>query len=604
MKNKENFITFLTGVISTLSVFVLIISGTTKSNQIVMLTIAIILAAIAAYLKLNVSIGNNKNFYSKLKRNQRRLGTQLNKINDTLAVDPFELVRYYIEPDCQEINPADNREDDFLVAREPIFKKIDQFLRATNIDLPGKNQMFILSDVGMGKTSLLAMLKIQHLLSFWPKNIGFVLEKLGTETLGNIREIENKRNTFLLLDALDEDPLAYGRVKERLLEILNETKIFFRVIITCRTQFFPSFEKGPMERPGIVSVGGYVCPSKYLALFNDKQVELFLHNRFPLSFLFSKKKVKIKKAKEFIKKMDSLRSRPLLLTYIDPLMESHSFQDKLSKYNVYRSLIDSWLLREETKTKILSKELLKACEILAIEMQKRNLRVISERELDQEIATFSELESVKNIDIKGRSLLNRNSEGNYRFSHYSIQEFLVARFFIENPDLSFEKKLHATDFILQMLISRKAIKSLKNFDLRGAYLREVDLQRAELQGINLQRADLQGANLQGADFQRANLQGADLQRAKLKGINLKGVLLQGANLRDSDLQDSNLQGADFQDAILDGVNLQNASIADAKALTVELLLEVKSIYHVKGLAHEFVKEIRKKKSELFKESSD
>lgn len=70
----------------------------------------------------------------------------------------------------------------------------------------GHTQLFILSDAGMGKTSLLLMLKLAHLFSFWPKRYNCLLLKLGPDTLERLRAHPNKGDTVLLLDALDEDP--------------------------------------------------------------------------------------------------------------------------------------------------------------------------------------------------------------------------------------------------------------------------------------------------------------------------------------------------------------------------------------------------------------
>ena len=80
-----------------------------------------------------------------------------------------------------------------------------------------------------------------------------------------INAAANKRGTILLLDSLDEDPEAYGRVKDRLLEILHASQHFFRVIITCRTQFFPDVDKDRLDRLGWFATGGFTCLVKYLS---------------------------------------------------------------------------------------------------------------------------------------------------------------------------------------------------------------------------------------------------------------------------------------------------------------------------------------------------
>jgi iron(II)-dependent oxidoreductase len=142
----------------------------------------------------------------------------------------------------------------------------------------------------------------------------------------------------------------------------------------------------------------------------------------------------------------------MLLSFLDDLMKSRLLQGDMSEYNIYNALVDYWLLRDESKTKVPQKELLRACEILAVELQKNGTRSLPEKDLDFRIADMSDLGMVKSIDIKGRSLLNKNSEGDYRFAHYSIQEFLAVKRFIDYPGLRVDSKIHATDFMLQLLL--------------------------------------------------------------------------------------------------------------------------------------------------------
>ncbi len=594
--------------------------------------------------------------YKNLKKIQKKRQKELNTINDVLFTNPVELAKYYIEPDCQETNPADRYEEDFLVSSSLIFSKIDEFFRAEKFDKPGYNQMFILSDAGMGKTSLLVMLKLLHLTSFWPTETRCIVLKLGEETISEIHAAEDKMKTILLLDALDEDPTAYNRVKERLIEILDATKNFHKVIITCRTQFFPKVESDPLERPGLIKIGGYVCPSKYLSLFNDKKVDAYLNKRFPRKCLFFRNKMKISKAKNLINKMRSLRCRPMLLSFIDDLVESTPIKKNVNEFSIYKALVDSWLAREEAKTKKPAKELLKACEILAVEMYGKYIREISEPILNIMIAGFSDLENIKAIDVKGRSLLNRNSDGYYRFSHYSIQEFLVVRYFVDNPEIEVEVKLHLTDFILQMLLEspREVQNPFKNFDLNVDSLKRNDLHgvgypmfnlekiilktavrfvdsmgalimrkeerqqtnfresligRAKLSminavGDNLREANLGRADLNSGNFRGANLQGVDLQRADLREFNLRLVALNRANLTEANLGRAKLMFADLQDANLSGANLHEANLLGAnlryaKGLTIEMLLKVKSLAAVEGLEPELEKKLRAKKPELF-----
>merc|ERR1712098_323230 len=144
------------------------------------------------------------------------------------------------------------------------------------------SQMFVLADAGMGKTSLLMMLKLSHLMAFWPKGYECELLKLGPSTLDEINRIENKTQTVLLLDSLDEDSQCKtGGTAERLTKILEVSITFYRVIITCRTQFFPQTAESAFNTMGKISFNNYDCPLIYLSLFTNEQVDAYLEKRYP-----------------------------------------------------------------------------------------------------------------------------------------------------------------------------------------------------------------------------------------------------------------------------------------------------------------------------------
>jgi len=364
--------------------------------------------------------------WDALKRIRIKRKHELDEITDQITFsDPLEIAKYYIEPDCQEVNPADRHDEDFFTSREPILKKIDEFFRMRKFR-HGDNQLIILSDAGVGKTSLLVMLKFLHLTSFWPSNYDCVLKKISKETVSEISNIESKRTTILLLDSLDEDQTAYGAIKERLLAILDATSEFFKVIITCRTQFFPDVECDPFELPGRIRIGGFVCPSKYISLFDDDKIGRYLQKRFDRHFFLKNNKLDI--SSKIIKQMGSLRCRPMLLSYIDDLIDSPVIDIEGSEYIIYKSLVEAWLIREEAKTGVSAASLLDACERLALIMYNERITALPEDLLDSHISTFSDLKNIKNIDLKGRSLLNKNSEGAFRFAHYTFQEFLLCRY--------------------------------------------------------------------------------------------------------------------------------------------------------------------------------
>ena len=388
--------------------------------------------------------------YKQLSKKKKKKEKKLEKIQDIMmGVDPLGLVKYYVDPESQEVNPADTTVEDFNVSRQSTFKKLKDFFESRSLTNPGNNVMFFLSDAGMGKTSLLAMLKLTEFTTFWSPQYKCELLKLGENTLNEVKSIDEKRKTILLLDALDEDKTALGRVVQRLIEILDSTRSFCKVIITCRTQFFPS-----LESPGKIEVGGYKCYAKYLSFFDSQKVDEYLYKRFSKKFIFFKKKdkKKISIARTIIDKMGSLRCRRKLLSNIRWFTNNRKkMTGNLDEYHIYDILLDNWLARQEIKSKIPKEELLKTCMLLAVEMQKKQVREISEKDLRLLFASFPGINRVESIDVKGRSLLNKNSDGDFLFSHYSIQEFLVLKYIRENPGKEFFNRIVITDFMWKML---------------------------------------------------------------------------------------------------------------------------------------------------------
>ena len=114
-----------------------------------------------------------KPLYKKLTQIWETRDKEFDVISDIFG-DPRTLAQYYIQPDCQQHNPTDYDEDSICsFVRSGIFKTINHFLERDTVERDGRNQMFVLADAGMGKTSLFMMLKLSQMLSFWPKDYDF-----------------------------------------------------------------------------------------------------------------------------------------------------------------------------------------------------------------------------------------------------------------------------------------------------------------------------------------------------------------------------------------------------------------------------------------------
>jgi hypothetical protein len=268
-----------------------------------------------------------KSLWKQLERISGERAKELDRLRDEF-VDPDVLKDVYVVPHLQDRNPADSRQDDLMAAaRQSAFERINEFFQGRPpLEKDGRHQMFILSDAGMGKTSLLLMLKLMHLSSFWPQKYSCQLFKLGDDTLQRVRDLPNKGETFLLLDALDEDRQAWKRIRDRLLELLQASEDFRRVIISSRTQFFPEMETDSLGRPEIKVLSGWHCPVLYLSPFTDGQVQEFIEKKAaaPSSPAFSggQNPAAARKNCVLVDMMQDLRMRPVLLSHIDKLMEA------------------------------------------------------------------------------------------------------------------------------------------------------------------------------------------------------------------------------------------------------------------------------------------
>ena len=520
-----------------------------------------------------------KRLVSMLTKLRKDREDEVIQISDQFG-DPEILARSYVDPDFQFFSPADYDENEPLRAiRMPAREWVNEFLSGAFQVRDGRHVAFVLSDAGMGKTSLLTMLKLTHLLSFWPQDLDFVLLKLGEDTLDQISQIKNKRKTVLLLDSLDEDPVAWGKIEQRLRDLLKATENFRQVIITCRTQFFPKEGKSPIEKEGKVVVEAYVCNLLYLSPFSNEQVEKYLRLTYPPSILteawnwIRSLESEIDKARKIVLPMHSLRMRPMLLAYIKDLMESelHSW----SEFAVYETLVENWILREVRKQKAgdaKRKALWNACQLLAVHLQDAGERDISEDDLSEVVSTDADLTT---LDVGGRSLLNRNSAGKFRFSHYTVQEFFVAHWLIRNAAPTFVRYTDQVGSFLVSWIKQDSGKNLPKLvennldvsilDLSGVNLSRIDLRGADLSGTTLTEANLRSANLSGTNFRAADLLRADLTGADLSGADLSHTVLSDADLSHADIREADLSGADISDT-----KLSNAKVSDGQLSGAQL----------------------------------
>ncbi len=104
--------------------------------------------------------------------------------------------------------------------------------------------------------------------------------------LDEIEKIEHPENTVLLLDALDENLDSLTDLPNVIKQISDTTQRFYRVVLTCRTQFFNRAEEIPnilTNVGGVASAGAQKRGSYeklFLYPFTNSQIEKYLFIKY------------------------------------------------------------------------------------------------------------------------------------------------------------------------------------------------------------------------------------------------------------------------------------------------------------------------------------
>lgn len=358
-------------------------------------------------------------------------------LNEKFSIGPYDKLtieratRYYIRPKCSNIDPAQEKElrHALMATREDLFRMTDHFIYEDETH----RHLLILADSGTGKTSFV--------LNYYAYNTGrkkgrkanLVLVPLGSKDADDlIYLVPNKESTVIFLDALDEDTKAISNHRERLHELMEKCRGFKKVVITCRTQFFPSGEEEPTET-GILKLeprragekGSYEFWKLYLSPFDDNDVKTYISKRYPF-WMFSQKN----KALAIALKIPLLAVRPMLLAHIPEIVASN--EEITYTYQLYEIMITAWIEREDYWVNKV--ELRNFSEKLAVDLYSNSKQRGTEGILYPELEILAKKWgfNLQGWQLGGRSLLNRDAQNNFKFAHRSIMEYLVANTMIFN----------------------------------------------------------------------------------------------------------------------------------------------------------------------------
>ncbi len=322
----------------------------------------------------------------------------------------------------------------------------------------------LLGDSGMGKTTFMINLYLQyHSWRNFRRKYQMKLFPFGDkDILKWIREIkpEEARNTILLLDAFDEykailppkepDGLSDDeRFRKVLEEIIESVKDFREVVISSRTQYFPGQEDRPYELkiPRFGREGFHTLGKLYLAPFEKKEIKRYLNKKYGWLKFWNYQKKKI--ASEVVESSPKLMVRPMLLSYIDYLVDSQQTFEKT--HQIYQVLIEKWIEREADKRKHKSVERDKFKQDLHAFSRMAALTIFRQQGENNLLSKAEALAictehgiDLRDYEVTGQSLLTRDVSQNWKFAHKSIYEYFIAKEAIDQ--FGFWVKLAAANF--------------------------------------------------------------------------------------------------------------------------------------------------------------
>ncbi len=351
-------------------------------------------------------------------------------------------IRGYVRPKCQNLDPAQEQElrHALVATREDLFRKVDYFLDHEH----DKRHLFVLAESGIGKTSF-SLNYYAHNESRKSFKHKIFLIPLGhpkaDEKINQINNRDDIEDIVLFLDALDEDIKAINNHGKRIGELALVSQNCKKIIITCRTQFFLKDEEIPLET-GIMRFGSRKAGDKgtyefwkiYLSPFDDNDIAMFVKKYYSFWKYGIKTHRLRNQALTIAKRIPMLSVRPMLLAHIPDLVNHHIDLDQgdaLSITQLYETMINAWIERETAWDN--KSELRDFSERIAVEM------VIRRSDRGMERIPYDELDMLARIwnikmqpwKISGRSLLNRDSDGNFKFAHRSIMEYLFVEKYVK-----------------------------------------------------------------------------------------------------------------------------------------------------------------------------
>ena len=454
--------------------------------------------------------------------------------------DAVFLTKHYVQSHGQLKKPMADREDE----TRPVFATVNRFLGKpvdAGLHHQRRNCLFLLGDAGMGKTSLLLLLKAAYVTGLSASDFQCELRRLSEVTFEELGVIKSPRRTILLLDGLNEDPKAGGDLIGYVNDLLQATRNFHRVIIACRTAYFCD-RRDPAHAIGAFVAGAYRCPTLYLAAFSEGLKEKYLKRRFGRMKDGNRERVS-----RAIHDAGTFQDRPLLFNHADDFIQASG--NLGHAFDALETITEAWLERESKTSKVSKDAMRDDCINLAQRMQMESSR--------HRTANIDGLKIIPALECQGRSLLRIVAGKEYRFTHISFQEYFVALGLMTGMHPSGKQRLPSSEFIVTLLIhGDNAATAWRALDLTNVSFHRVALRSPDFARCLLEASDYSDSSVLSASFDqailtswsapRASFQGGSFQGAKATLSDLQAAIFTGVSFAHATFAESSLTGAQFE----------------------------------------------------------
>ena len=407
--------------------------------------------------------------------------------------------------------------------------------------------------------------------------------------------IEFLRSTpcLVIFDGLDE--LASKNTRETAHSVIGEiwklnrnptgASAKCRLLVTCRTNYF----RDNRDFENMLFLPGRTGreKSRYLTLelqpFTVEQISSYLQK-----VLEEKQATKALELIETTHNLSELAQRPYLLSqitrYLYKLEEQGRAGKTINAAFLYQLMEDDWYSRDYTRHRLSSDHKKTLMRMLAMDFHIRGIRNMDVKELDEWLLEklvqhpawrYSNLSNdVLMNDFRAATMVIRPQDSNYRFTHTSVQEYLIADALFDmiqagkwEWNTAFDNLSPETLDFIDGLYEIAPEKEQESFDssLQNLFDKEPLTQREhslEWRRFMFKAITRHGSPERGIRCpEEPNLSDLDLSFQTLTRWNWDGARFHRTALRGTILEDISLHNAEFEDVDIDISLIQHCNLA-------------------------------------------